>query len=436
MGRINFFAVIAILTAFCFLWAGYVQAANVTAQVIKIASSAAGWSGSVRVIPTLIKAGNVAKWLVGTCSPASLAIMGAAVLGQYALEHPEQLEKLGAWLNYNAYRINNGQYQKSTTTGGMVPGSAGDVGLAAYNVWMNAAYGVGWGGWSTEVVQNNTAYNARKAQLLAGNAYTQTGAYHSEAGIIANNTFVKQGCVPGPYCGVIALVIPYNPADYTSSTNWNNVAASAVVTTWNNDWIGTPPAVATQLWENMEKKIEAGQAQELVNASSNTIMDYASNQTGKTVKDVISEQMKLNVGSTAITNIENEGDTTTITQGGDVTNIINNQTTTIENAKQENQEGVVNPPAVPGAYTKTYQGVGTRFNTFWQAVRSSAMFNTVNSFFNYNPGSGSCSTTINMGNFGTVNYSFCDWAGFLTILRGVFLVAFAFVSIRIVSLKH
>ncbi len=437
MDRVNLFSIIAILTAVCFFWAGYVQAANVTAEVVKISSAAAGWSGGIRVIPTLIKAGNVAKWLVGTVSPASLAIMGAAVLGQYALEHPEQLEKLGAWLNFNAYRVNNGQYQKSTTTGGMVPGSAGDAGLAAYNAWMNLAYGVGWGGWSTEVLENVSAYNVRRSQLLVGGAYTQSGTYHSEAGIVAYDTFIKQNCSPGPYCGVIALVIPLNPPDYVANVTWNNVAASTVVNTWNSEWTGTPPTVATQLWENMERKIEQGQGAELVNASTHTIMDHASNQAGKTVNDVINEQMKLAVGSTAITNIQNEGDTTTITQGGDVTTTINSQTDTMDKAKKEGEDaaGVIAPTA-PGAYSKTYQGVGARFNTFWEAVKTSAMFTTVNSFFTYSPGSGSCDTSISMGNFGTVEYSFCNWEGFLAILRGVILVAFAFVSIRIVSLKH
>jgi len=437
MDRLNLFAIIAILTAVCFLWAGYVQAANVTAQVIKLGASSAAWSGTARVVPMLLKAGNVAKWVVGSLSPASLAIMGAAIIGQYALEHPEQFEKLGAWLNFHAYRINNGAFQVQVTTGGCLTGTPAAAALTEYNNWMQLAYGTGWGGWSTEVLANSAALNARKSQLLAGGAYTQTGAYHPTDGTLyATNTFIKQGCSPGPYCGVIALVYPVNPVHYTETQSWSGTTVAAVTTTWNNDiQNAAPPAVANNLWVDIEKKIEQAQAQEIANPVTSTMMDVpAYGQTGKTIQDVVNEQGRASISSQTITNIENEGDITT-NVNGDVTTIINTTNQTIEQAQKE-AEGTVTAPAVPGAYTKTYQGVGTRFNTFWQSVRTSAMFNTVNSFFTYNPGGGSCETNISMGNFGTVNYSFCDWAEFLTILRGVFLVAFAFVSIRIVSLKH
>jgi hypothetical protein len=351
-----------------FVWSQYCYSANVVASVLKVATSSAAWSGSTRIVPVLLKAGNVAKWVVGSLSPASIAIIGASVIGQYALEHPEVFEKLGAWMAGHDYRIQSGSYQHATYTGGMVSGSPGALGLAAYNVWMAAAYGEGWGGWVTEIVSSSAGYTTRRAELLAEGAYSQTGSYHSESDIVANQTFIKQNCGGGGYCGVIALVYPVAPADYVGTPAWVNTTPAAVAGTWSSDWSGSPPAAAKSLYENIESKISQAQAQELSSPSASTMVDLpAYGQSGKTVAQVVEEQAKAGINSTVITNIENEGDITTNVDG-DVTTINNATNTTIEAAKKE-ADGVSVAPVAPSAYAKSYENINTRVQAFWTSCK-------------------------------------------------------------------
>lgn len=421
--------VIVISLLILFFNYSYVQATNVTAEVLKLGATSAAWSGTTRVIPMLLKAGNVAKWVVGTLNPAALALVGVSILGQYALEHPETFEKLGAWLNFNSYRINNGSYEKSTTTYGYTTGTNEYNDGQTWHSWAGSAF-TGWGTIAYETYNTLAAYNVRKNALI-GQGYSVRSGLPTYTYI--GNDVLCLGSAP-----TAQLVVLDRPATDNQNVgpivNWAPAATSEVTAKWSSDIQNVaPPVSAKNLWEEMERKISNSQAQDLV-AQGSGVLTGAAVAGGGTVGDVVKAQALAGIGSTVITNIQNEGDVTNNIDG-DVTSVNSGTAALIDQAKKEADGGVVAPTA-PGAYSKTTGNINSVINTFWNNLKATAMFGLIANFFNYTPGEGSCTISIDMGTTfgGEKTVSFCDWN--LIPLKAALLIGFAFLSIRIVFLKR
>lgn len=78
----------------------------------------------------------------------------------------------------------------------------------------------------------------------------------------------------------------------------------------------------------------------------------------------------------------------------------------------------------------------TRFIAFMTQVQSAPIFSMVRSFFGSVPTGGSSIIEFNAGIYGQHSYDFASWGPLLTVLRGLILIIFSFLAIRVVVLKR
>lgn len=78
---------------------------------------------------------------------------------------------------------------------------------------------------------------------------------------------------------------------------------------------------------------------------------------------------------------------------------------------------------------------GARFRTFFDAMKSTALFSLPNQFLGNIPSSSTSSMTIEGGRFGQFSYDFAQFNSVFLVVKSILLVLFSWVSARIVMLK-
>lgn len=398
--------------------------ATTLATVVKM--GAGSWSGTTRLAPMLFKAGNVAKWIATGITPTGLAITAGAILLDWSVNNVDKLQKFGAWLAGNNYRVSGGSYQSNNMSWGYTAGSNEATNQESWVSWATSAF-AGWGSLNFEIYPTVATYNARKA-VLSGAGYNQRSGLPSYTYIGVD--CYEKGTVPNET--LYFLSHPATDNQHVGSTdNWQNVPASTVLTKFNtdiNNGVSTAQNAYSEFEEAMKRALEGTITPYLSNILS------ATNSSGQTLKSLLDTQARSAVID-QVTALEAANDA--VSSGDDLDEIMKDtqekEGETIDDIEDIQDTGIDSEEndtvlsdigtSEEKAYTKT---ILDKLKTAINALRD-AVLGKVNAIIS--GGSGSCKVDVVLWEK-TVELSFCDID--LTALRAIIISIGALCAVLII----
>lgn len=269
-----------------------------------LAWGAGAWSGTSRIIPSLVKiaggqgAGTFYRIAFGW---PGVAVMATCLAGQYMWDHRNDEGALGdairAFLGYMGYRATSTGVQKGTLAGegNLTPNAAASSAVASFLsqypgiqvYWFTTAaladaaqggsYWCTYGGYMTYI---NSGTNTANAECRAVTRHNGTHPPGTHTGIGRADY------------GYMAFCYPKGAGAVTADTTWTDKTVGQMATDAEaklND--GTQDATEKALWEEVEKKIG-----EALRTNDRTILDRT-NSTGKKVEDAVKEQTEAAVNA-------------------------------------------------------------------------------------------------------------------------------------------